>query len=262
VGQRGGTVYALGNKVGLVDNARVNASGDAGGGTVLIGGDYLGGGTVPTADFTFVGEGVNINADGIRNGDGGKVILWADQATRAYGTITARGGAFGGNGGFIETSGKEFLDVTRPADASAPNGLAGTWLLDPRNVRIVAGNTTTGGTFAGMPPNMFTPTADDAVVGVDTITNSLNAGTNVTITTGTTGTQAGDIVLADGANIEAGFTSRPAILTLEAANSILINAPITGTSRSGLSLVLQGPGGSRTNDIKINALHQQKRQLR
>jgi filamentous hemagglutinin family protein len=257
VGQTGGTVYALGNKVGLVDNARVNASGDAGGGTVLIGGDYLGGGSVPNADFTFVGEGVNINADGIRNGNGGKVILWADQATRAYGTITARGGAFGGNGGFIETSGKEFLDVTRPADASAPNGLPGTWLLDPRNVRIVAGNTTTGGAFSGMPPNMFTPTADDAVVGVDTITSSLNAGTNVTITTGTTGTQAGDIVLADGANIEAGNVNprarSPVILTLEAANSIVINAPITGTSRLGLSLVLQGPGGSRTNDIRINA---------
>ena len=253
VGQRGGTVYALGNKVGLVDNARVNASGDAGGGTVLIGGDYLGGGSVPNADFTFVGEGVNINADGIRNGNGGKVILWADQATRAYGTITARGGAFGGNGGFIETSGKEFLDVTRPADASAPNGLAGTWLLDPRNVRIVAGNTTTGGAFSGMPPNMFTPTADDAVVGVDTITSSLNVGTNVTITTGTSGTQAGDIVLADGVNIEAGNSRFRPTLTLEAANSIELNGSITGTSFRGLNVVLQGLGGSRTNDIRINA---------
>jgi filamentous hemagglutinin family protein len=258
VGQRGGTVYALGNKVGLVDNARVNASGDTGGGTVLIGGDYLGGGSVPNADFTFVGEGVNINADGIRNGNGGKVILWADQATRAYGTITARGGAFGGNGGFIETSGKEFLDVTRPADASAPNGLAGTWLLDPRNVTIVAGDTTTGGTFAGIPPNMFTPTADDAVVGVDTIMSSLNLGTNVTITTGTTGTQAGDIVLADGANIEAGYDDpadpRSVTLTLEAANSIVLNGSITGTGTYGLNVVLQGLGGSRTDDIKINAL--------
>jgi len=261
VGQRGGTVYALGNKVGLVDNARVNASGDAGGGTVLIGGDYLGGGSVPNAAFTFVGEGVNINADGMRNGDGGKVILWADQATRAYGTITARGGAFGGNGGFIETSGKEFLDVTRPADASAPNGLAGTWLLDPRNVTIVPAppeNIITGGEFSesGNLPNInsiFTPTADDAVISVDTITSSLNLGTNVTITTGTTGTQAGDIVLADGANIEAGFDSAPVTLTLEAANSIVLNGTITGSGDYGINVVLQGLGGSRTNDIKINA---------
>jgi hypothetical protein len=87
---------------------------------VLIGGDYLGKGKVPNAAFTFVGEDVNINADGIGNGNGGKVIVWADQATRAYGTITARGGDEGGNGGFIETSGKVYLDVTKAADAVPP----------------------------------------------------------------------------------------------------------------------------------------------
>jgi filamentous hemagglutinin family protein len=41
-GEKGGTVHVLGEKVGLFDNAVVNVSGDAGGGTALIGGDYQG----------------------------------------------------------------------------------------------------------------------------------------------------------------------------------------------------------------------------
>jgi CHAT domain-containing protein len=40
---------------------------------------------------------------------------------------------------------------------------------------------------------------------------------------------------------------------LEAANSIELNGKITNTSPRGLNVVLQGPGGSRTGDIKINA---------
>jgi len=41
---------------------------------------------------------------------GGKVILWSDYITRYYGFISAQGGAQSGNGGFVEISGKEFLD--------------------------------------------------------------------------------------------------------------------------------------------------------
>jgi hypothetical protein len=193
---------------------------------------------------------VNINADGIGNANGGKVIVWADQATRAYGTITARGGDEGGNGGFIETSGKVYLDVSKAADASAPNGLPGTWLLDPRNVRIVAGRTTGGEFDRGFPTNIFTPTADEAEVNVDTISGSLSNGTSVTITTGDTGSQVGNIVLDAGAAITGGGYGS-VTLTFEAANSIELNAPISGNGT--LNVVLRGEGGSRTSDIKINA---------
>ncbi|MBD2740388.1 CHAT domain-containing protein [Coleofasciculus sp. FACHB-1120] len=250
----GGAIAVLGNQVGLVGNASVNASGDAGGGKVLIGGDYLGKGSVPNATFTFVGADVTLNADAITNGNGGKVIVWSDQATRTYGTITARGGAQGGNGGFIETSGKVSLDVTKAADASAPKGLPGTWLLDPRNVTIDAAPTSNGIFNEGFPENIFTPTGDDAVVNKATIESSLNGGTNVTITTGTTGSQAGDITLLPGVNIGAGYFSGTVTLTLEAANNITLNGSITGTG-SGLNVVLRGQGGadSRANNVTINA---------
>jgi filamentous hemagglutinin family protein len=73
-GQSGGTVQVLGNKVGLV-GANVNASGSNGGGTVLIGGDYKGQGTVPNADVTFVSKDSAIQADALRDGNGGRVIV-------------------------------------------------------------------------------------------------------------------------------------------------------------------------------------------
>ncbi|TXT24419.1 MAG: filamentous hemagglutinin outer membrane protein [Gallionellaceae bacterium] len=134
----GGTVKVLGDKVGLFGNANVNVSGDAGGGTALIGGNFQGKGPEANASMTYVGSGASINADAITSGNGGKVIVWSNDATRAYGSISANGGAQGGNGGFIETS-AHFLDVAGSrVSAGAASGQAGTWLLDPTNINVVA----------------------------------------------------------------------------------------------------------------------------
>jgi hypothetical protein len=106
---------------------------------VRIGGDYQGKGTIPNALRTFVSSDSLINADALTNGNGGRVIVWADEATRFYGTVTARGGSESGNGGFAEVSGKGFLDYAGVADLSAVQGQFGTLLLDPENITVVAG---------------------------------------------------------------------------------------------------------------------------
>ncbi|MBD1898249.1 CHAT domain-containing protein [Coleofasciculus sp. FACHB-129] len=134
-GQTGGTVQIVGNKVGLV-GANINASGTLGGGTVRIGGDYQGKGTLPNASRTYVSSDSLIAADALLNGNGGKVIVWADETTRFYGNITARGGAQGGNGGFVEVSGKQNLDFDGLVDVGAPLGKGGQLLLDPKSVVI------------------------------------------------------------------------------------------------------------------------------
>jgi trimeric autotransporter adhesin len=109
-GNSGGTVQLLGDRVGLLDAARIDASGSAGGGRILIGGDYQGANPdVSNALRTYVGAEVRIAADALDAGDGGTVIVWADEVTRFYGQIAARGGESGGNGGFVEVSGKEYL---------------------------------------------------------------------------------------------------------------------------------------------------------
>ena len=195
-GQTGGQVNVLGNKVGLI-GANINASGTSGGGTVLIGGDYQGTSTVPNAQFTFVDSNTAITADAISNGDGGKVIVWADDTTRFYGRISARGQ--GGNGGFVETSGKMGLDV-RGATVDA-----GTWLLDPSNITI-SNAPTVGSTF----PN-FNPLGATGNINIADLESALAVGTSVTISTeGGTGGD-GDIFLDSSINATA---SNNALLTL------------------------------------------------
>lgn len=149
--QTGGTVIALGKRVWVID-ANINASGSNGGGTVLIGGDYQGKGTLPNADQTYINSNSVIAADSNLNGDGGRVIVWGNDTTQYFGNISARGGANAGNGGFVEVSGKNFLTFRGLVDASAPNGNFGTLLLDPSTLTII--DAAAGGTFDGTAGNI------------------------------------------------------------------------------------------------------------
>ncbi|MDY6782526.1 MAG: filamentous hemagglutinin N-terminal domain-containing protein [Cyanobacteriota bacterium] len=135
-GEDGGKVQILGDRVGLI-SANIDASG---GGEVLVGGDYQGKDSVLNASRTFVSEDSIINADGEGEQDGGRVIIWADGTTGFYGNISAIGGSEGGNGGFVEVSGKESLVFRGEVDTSAVNGEFGTLLLDPTDIEIKDGN--------------------------------------------------------------------------------------------------------------------------
>jgi hypothetical protein len=227
-GPSGGTVHVLGRRVALLDEAQVNVSGNTGGGIALIGGDYQGAGSVRNAAQTYIGPDVVIAADALLDGNGGRVIVWADETTQFYGTIRAQGGPVGGDGGFIETSGLELLEVVGSSvSAQAPNGNAGTWLLDPYNVEIKDVTNSSGGSFSGTNPKVFTPDSDSAVVDVEDITGPFSNGTSVTIKTGNTGNQSGNITVSDEIGKSA---SGDVILRLEAANDILVNANITASA--------------------------------
>src|SRR6267154_670697 len=135
---QGGTIHALGVRVGVIGAGVIDASGDTGGGPVLVGGDAHGANpNVQNAQQTLVGQDGIIRADAGTTGDGGRVIVWSDDYTRFFGTISARGGSRSGNGGFVETSGNA-LQAFGSVDTSAPNGQGGKWLLDPDFIEIVA----------------------------------------------------------------------------------------------------------------------------
>ncbi len=138
VGGTGGEVQVLGDRIAITA-ATIDASGTQGGGTVLIGGEYQGGGTTPTSDRTYVDANSTITADALNTGNGGEIIVWADETNRFYGQISAQGGANGGDGGFAEVSGRDYLDFAGTVDLSAPQGLTGTLLLDPTNIEVIAG---------------------------------------------------------------------------------------------------------------------------
>ncbi len=157
---KGGQIKILANNVGLLDGSVVDVSGEIGGGEILVGGDLQGKNTnVQNAQFTYMAENAELHADALAAGDGGKVILWADDSTRAYGRVSATGGSESGNGGFIEISGKQGLVFEADVNATASNGESGTLLLDPDTINIINGG---GGTDdVGLP--VFT------AVGVTTI---------------------------------------------------------------------------------------------
>ena len=63
-------------------------------------------------------------------------MVWADGSTPFNGSITARGGDRGGDGGSVETSGKQSLVYDGKVDTRAPKGVTGTLLLDPTDITI------------------------------------------------------------------------------------------------------------------------------
>lgn len=134
-GARGGRVDVFGERI-LLDGARIDASGDRGGGVIRIGGDYQGQGLAPRAEYTLVSPDTTLRADALLAGSGGRVIVWADQTTMFGGFISARAGALGGDGGFVEVSGHRNLGYYGLADVRAVGGKAGTLLLDPENIHV------------------------------------------------------------------------------------------------------------------------------
>lgn len=233
-GNIGGDIELLGEQVGLDGNAIIDASGTNGGGRILIGGDYQGQGDIQTARASYVGEGVQIKANALDNGDGGTVVVWSDESTRMYGSISATGGALSGDGGLIETSGG-YLDVgVNAPDVGADNGEGGTWLIDPHNITIVAGLGNTG-IPAGDP---FISTGNDAQLGVDLIAGAITNGDVIIKTSDSAGTQAGDIIWDTGVILEMDDILLDQSLTLEAHNNIIFNGQTQFVSSANQSLDL------------------------
>jgi len=243
----GGTIKLLGNQVGLINAVQVDASGATGGGSVLVGGDYQGGNAeVANARATYIAPDVTIKANALQRGDGGKVIVWADEIARFYGNVSADGAGTGGNGGFVETSGKAVLDASGSVSAlGAGGGRAGSWLVDPYDITI---QTTGSNTNVTASPN-FTSNGNSAIVTTGSIQTALNGGTSVTVATGAGGAQAGNITVANAINKSAGGN---ASLTLTAINNIVFNAGADiGASAGQLALTLNA-GGTITNPATIN----------
>ncbi|MDO9203577.1 MAG: filamentous hemagglutinin N-terminal domain-containing protein, partial [Hydrogenophaga sp.] len=136
----GGQFHATAQSVLLTGQARIDASGHAGGGEVLIGGGWQGrDARLPNAQSTVVERGATIDASATGEGHGGTVVAWADGATTFQGQISARGGDQGGDGGRVETSGQHSLTLGGQVDTRAPRGQTGQWLLDPISITLQGG---------------------------------------------------------------------------------------------------------------------------
>src|SRR5665213_3294019 len=224
-GQAGGAINITGGTVNVADGTKINASGDAGGGTIQIGGGLHGKGTLANAQTTNVGN-ATITADAISKGNGGTVTVWADGSSSFSGSISAKGGAKGGNGGSVETSGGH-LNVGNSAtvNTSSALGLTGDWLLDPTDINIETG----GGDGIG-----------GSNIDPNTIISALGS-TNVTL-------EANDDINVLNAIL---YTSANA-LNLLAGNYVYVTASIQNSGTGDLN-VIAGWDGTTTSISDILA---------
>ncbi|SFU74681.1 filamentous hemagglutinin family N-terminal domain-containing protein, partial [Methylobacterium sp. 174MFSha1.1] len=233
---QGGRVVATAPEMALT-LARIDVSGATGGGVVRLGGGREGAGRLAHAQSVTIDAGTEIRADAIAAGTGGDVVVWSDASTRFAGTISARGGALSGNGGEAEVSSKGHLAYDGRTDLTAAKGAFGTLLLDPYNVTISSGVQTTGDGFAA--------TGDDSVINAGTLLTALGSA-NVTVSTGTSGSQAGTITVAAPLAWGSG-----AVLTLQAAGTIALNGTINATA-GGLTLTAgSGQTISATDAVSV-----------
>lgn len=236
---RGGRIELLGAQVGLLDGSATRASGGTRGGTLLVGGGLQGQDReVPNAQSSFVAPQARLSADATVRGDGGRVIVWSDKATRAFGRFSVQGGPQGGDGGLVETSGG-WLDA-RPAgvDTRAPRGRAGQWLIDPNDLTI-----TQNGPDASISTGpVFETTADAAVISIATLASALNSGSNVSLATAAVGgLEPGDIHWRN-----ATLSVAPAAavsLTLLATRDIRLDGAVINASGAPLDVTLVPAGG-------------------
>lgn len=235
--QRGGRVALQStSQVTVGAAARIDASGGAGGGQVLVGTTGRGRNQTMAARTT-VERGAAIRADATRNGNGGEIVVNSTERTEMRGTLSAQGGATGGNGGFIEVSGQSAFVLDGIVDLRAPAGELGTFLLDPRNIFIAD-----AGTALDVPGNAISETPTDLA----TVGGSVTAPGTVRAVSGANS----DWVQITPDIIE-GYAAGN--ITLEASRQIIIGSEINRTTAGNLTLTAGLAGAAGTGDITQRA---------
>jgi len=177
-----------------------------------------------------------VQARTLATGAQGQILLLGDMQTgtaNVGGTLDASAPA-GGDGGNIETS-AAYVN-TAPGlvvNAGAAVGKGGEWLVDPYDYTINA-------------------------AGATTISNALNQGTSVTVTTqssntgyGTVASGSGDITVASPIAKTGGGA---ATLTLKADRNIFVNSAIASTGgKLNLTLSSANAAGATTGGVNVGA---------
>ncbi|MDC1538218.1 autotransporter-associated beta strand repeat-containing protein [Pelagibacteraceae bacterium] len=211
---KGGLIEVTAKEIDI-NAATISADGKTGGGTILVGGDWQGSGDLLQATFVNLDKDTIVTANALQSGGGGKIVAWANikdtnSNTIVNGTLTAKG--MDGAGGQIETSGSKLNVDSIVVNTLTSDGSAGNWLLDPYNVTIGSSG---DGTYIA--------NSDNDTISASSLNSSLTS-TNVEITTGSSGTQAGNITISSDLTIP---SSRQ--LTLSAAGGILGSSNIANS---------------------------------
>ncbi|MCX7068895.1 MAG: filamentous hemagglutinin N-terminal domain-containing protein [Methylococcales bacterium] len=251
-GEQGGTIDVIASNSVTLTAAKLDASGTKKGGLIRVGGDFHGANmTLANAKTTRIDSASTLTADGGK----GQVVVWSDQQTDYYGSISAN------KVGSIEVSSKGLLNYAGAANA----GVGGSLLLDPKNIIISSGvfsNQSAGSVFFANNIGQTTTIATNDGPGGNPpfgLTTTLQSGTNVILQANN------DITLQSGADIFVtptaaivGCITTPAHnggnLTLQAGRNITLNASIT-TGNGGFTAIAGDPNAiAADRDLGIATL--------
>ncbi len=253
-----GVVVLDGGSVGTVTNSgSITANGRSGGQVTISGaainqsgrisadGTSTSGGEVKLlATKSIVNTGsISADASSDGSGNGGSVKLIAELANLSSkasigGSLSAKAGQAGGNGGFIETSASILrIDNAARINTSAPKGQTGLWLLDPTDITITANAADAPSGISNGSTTFPQTTFNDSSISADTIKAALSS-SNVVVATSSSGSGEGNI------NVNAPLSWNANSLVLQAHNNINVNAKMDAGENG--SLVFQYGRGTVT----------------
>jgi filamentous hemagglutinin family protein len=211
----GGNIKVTGQTVNIQNNANITASGNTGGGNIILGNKQ-------STEQTDIQQNVKISAQTLKTGKAGNIEVLANLKTgkvNVAGQLDASA-PNGGDGGFIDTSAAT-VNIADSAsfNTQASNGITGTWLIDPTDFIIADATSTRNKTGAEIAAYL--------------------ASTNLEIKTLNSGTGNGDIFVNDSI-----IWNTPNKLTLTAYRHININAPINADGGGSIKLRADSEGRS------------------
>ena len=252
---RGGNVTVAAESINQSGSIDATATGVGDGGDIEL----------SAADAIAMHSGSTIDASADQEGDAGDVVIIAEKSTwlTSDASIHARGGELGGDGGFVEVSGHEFVSVYGNVDVGAAAGDGGLLYIDPTDITITSGSDFNSD-FSGSNPTNWIPNSASNIarINVTTLNNTLVNNGNVRISTASGASGAGNITFDAVLNYNNLGTTRS--LTLVADNQIIFTAnggiwdsnpgtvdgiTFTATAAAGFSIV---DGGASQGSGVIN----------
>ncbi|NGX34182.1 MAG: Heme/hemopexin-binding protein [Candidatus Anoxychlamydiales bacterium] len=205
----------------IENEALLDASTKDGRSRILIGGDFKGQNpNVKNAKTVCVHKGARIIADALSDNEAGRVIIFSEDETTFEGFVSAS--AIQKDGGFVEISSKDKLNMSGEVFLDSEYGQKGHLLLDPGSIEIIHGDAKNNGA------NIFT----------DGYISALLKNANLEISTkNATNNEEQTITINDRVNI---LWKDKTTLTLEANKNIIM--------KSGARI-------ENTSDEKFLAIH-------
>src|SRR6056300_1303932 len=257
---KGGNIEITGDEIIIETNSTLTATGKTGGGQILVGGSWQNSDlNIYQSTVTTVEQNTLIDTSATLNGDGGEIVIWSDitnknSVTTVNGTLYAKGGSQGGDGGRIETSGYKLI-------TTGVSGSADLWLFDPYEYTIGSSEASTIVTVLEGGTNVIINTANSASHGISGVsgTDAININSDIIVSSGSatltfdgTTTNIGANVTSGGDLIIDGNTVLTSNSTLQSGSSISFKGTINGgydltaltTSSTGKIIFNSEVGGS------------------